>query len=63
MMMSKKSKLWAAGLFIIAIGITMVRVISPRLHEPVPVLTVYFGGLVVATVGLFIVTLAIRSKP
>ena len=63
MSMSKKTRLWTAGLFIIAIGVTMVRVISPRLHEPVPVLTVYFGGLVAATIGLLIVTLAIRSKP
>lgn len=62
-MMSKKNKLWAAGLFLIIIGVILVRVISPRINVPTTVLAVYFGGLVTATAGLFIVTLAIRSGP
>ncbi|MGQ9825747.1 MAG: hypothetical protein ACUVSK_12335 [Desulfotomaculales bacterium] len=61
--MDRKGKLWTAGLVLIAGGVILVRVVSPRLSAPFPVLAAYFGGLVIATVGLFIVTLAIRSGP
>lgn len=59
--MDRKRKLWTAGLVLVAAGVMLVRVVSPRLGNPLPVLAAYFGGLVIATVGLFIVTLAIRS--
>ncbi len=60
--MTTKIKLWITGLILIVAGIIMVRIISPLLYQPVTVLTAYSGGLLLATIGLLVVSLAIRSK-
>ncbi len=61
--MSTKIKLWTTGLLLIIVGIILVRIVSPMLAQPVTILTTYSGGFILATIGLLVVSLAIRNKP